>query len=248
MQQSILEKIAKLLCCATNLPERQENTIEDKREIRYDYDPKPEPEIPWNQIPSVDDGSCTSLHTKLNDNGNQYVCVSNSRETLESSTDGVFDIYQNPPSTVISEEQRARLREEHLFKNQSKIKLHREKSISMTNLSAPKANKFSPTSNLMLIKSKSQFDILTRDETVPYDEIKAFCNSRGSQRTTERSVDSEYGHMPISPLRPRYSAENQPNIGMYKQPMRAPPSPKIEQVVNYVAVNWEKTDQLRTDS
>jgi len=176
------------------------------------------------------------------------VCVSNSRETLESSTDGVFDIYQNPPSTVISEEQRARLREEHLFKNQSKIKLHREKSISMTNLSAPKANKFSPTSNLMLIKSKSQFDILTRDETVPYDEIKAFCNSRGSQRTTERSVDSEYGHMPISPLRPRYSAENQPNIGMYKQPMRAPPSPKIEQVVNYVAVNWEKTDQLRTDS
>ena len=32
MQQSILEKIAKLLCCATNLPERQENTIEDKRE------------------------------------------------------------------------------------------------------------------------------------------------------------------------------------------------------------------------
>jgi len=65
----------------------------------------------------------------------------------------------------------------------------------MTNLSAPKANKFPPTSNLMLIKSKSQFDILTRDETVPYDEIKAFCNSRGSQRTTERSVDSEHGNM-----------------------------------------------------
>jgi len=242
MQQSILEKIAKLLCCATNLPERQENTIEDRREIRYDYDPKPEPQIPWNQIPSVvlDDGSCTSLHTKHNDNGNQYVRVSNSNETLESSTDGVFDIYQNPPST---EEQRARLREEHRFKNQAKIKLHREKSISMTNLSAPKANKFPPTSNLMLIKSKSQFDILTRDETVPYDEIKAFCNSRGSQRTTERSVDSEYGNMLISPIRPRYSAENQPNIGMYKQPMRTPPSPKVEPqttAVNYVAVNWEK--------
>lgn len=246
MQQSIFEKIAKLLCCATNLPERQENTIEDKREIRYDYDPKPEPQIPWNQIPSVE-GSYTSLHTKHNDNGNQYVCISNSRETLESSTDGVFDIYQNPPMTVISEEQRARLREEYRFQNH-KNKLTREKSISMTNLSAPKANKFPPTSNLMLIKSKSQFDILTRDETVPYDEIQAFCNSRGSQQTTGRSVDSENAHMPVSPIRPRYSAENQPNIGMYMQPKRTAPSPKIEPVVNYVAVNWEKTDQLRTES
>jgi hypothetical protein len=131
----------------------------------------------------------------------------------------------------------------------------------MTNLSAPKANKFPPTSNLMLIKSKSQFDILTRDETVLYDEIQAFCNSRGSQQTAGRSVDSENAYMvsnatffncslfqPVTPIRPRYSAENQPNTGMYMQPKRTAPSPKIEPVVNYVAVNWEKTDQLRAES
>ncbi|CAG5098710.1 Oidioi.mRNA.OKI2018_I69.XSR.g15906.t1.cds [Oikopleura dioica] len=250
MKQSIVEKLTRLLCCATNLPESKERTIEDQPTDRqYDYNPQPEPEIEWNQIRPFTNHSCPSPTTDI-DNANIYGRISNSNETLES--DGVFspvdDLYQNDP---MSEELRERSRQEYLLKNRSKKKLTREKSSSMTNLSAPskKTNKYPPTSNLLLIKSKSEFDILEREEQIEIDDIKAWCNSRSSQRTTERSVNSEH-NMPQTPNRPRYSAEHhQQHISLYKQPMRTVPSPRIESNTNnvdYVAVNWEKTDQLRT--
>ena len=67
MKQSIVEKLTRLLCCATNLPESKERTIEDQPTDsmigsiyiaikmylgQYDYNPQPEPEIEWNQVSS----------------------------------------------------------------------------------------------------------------------------------------------------------------------------------------------------